>query len=1140
MKNKKKILSAITALTITASAFAGMVIPANAEAAMIDFDNTSITATEIGNSTEFAVIDSSSEAAPGLNAVSAGKVLHIGGKENKAAAYLGYTAALGLEGDNVIEYSGATTMKFKLEVAQKRNDGKDATMSLGFADVSKNQLFTMDIGTGANNKFTVSDTTANFTYDDVYDVTATFDFDGGNASVVIEDSIGNEILKKEDIGITGTNLAYMYYPNTDWRYGDIYVDDIIIDAENAGAPVYYTATINTERYAKMTTSDNTIYHADVNGTITIPLIKPNTTFDYTLHKEGYTDVTGTVEVTDNDFTDNKPMTIGEDIIFIESEFGSDSGEYLSPAGSRNDSISLGSYELPTMADITVDLNFEGFGNNAGQQKTWALVTDAGRLAGLQILDDGLYAWTGWTGSSNMNQSSDIGAYTNGVRLGNAPSGNFTVRFVLDTTTKSIVVLYGDTSQSIPYSINATALTGIDNGLYRYNGALATQQIKITEPDPTYIAITGGISELAKISGRTLSYTFDTIQTVIDPNDTLEWTVARDEGDTSDMTGISIAGDEDGKGVLSVTDEAEPGKIKVTVKGSNSNKTASQVVTIYDFSEVTATVDGPNAMEPGKTGQCRVTSLVDSLGADVLEYFDPKFTSEDPNVVQVDSETGAITAVAAGSTNVVVKIGNPGKETEVKIPVNVGIYSKVIEATGNSTEISIADIEENTAIKSYQITTATDDGVLVKQTEVFANSTQKKTASDGVKIVATYDTNGVLTNVSEPVDVAEGTVINTVDSATEKTFYWKSLESMEPTPIKEEEGSADTFTVDTTGATKVEVAPIYAVDLNTNYAIPAGTYNFTITAGGARGDVTANGQLLINNMQQYGSGIDATVEANDVVVNDGYLKISTADDKGINVKSVTVVKAPSIVNRKPKIYVLGDSLVAMYYGDGQPESELRITGWGQVLSDYMTDEYEIVDIANSGADTNNIKADQMGRVELSGMEGDIMLLESGYNDKGHSIGTDVLKANVKEMVDKAKAKNIEPIIVTPNASAHDYNNSVAWASTMIEAAQENGVKLIDLSKLSYDFLYELYGSEFTSNDVRYKYNVYSGVNTTRNSENGLHSTYIAANCWAMKVAEALYGLGYTTAVDTTYEYTFNDGTNDITVKVTPTTTDDTTE
>lgn len=64
--------------------------------------------------------------------------------------------------------------------------------------------------------------------------------------------------------------------------------------------------------------------------------------------------------------------------------------------------------------------------------------------------------------------------------------------------------------------------------------------------------------------------------------------------------------------------------------------------------------------------------------------------------------------------------------------------------------------------------------------------------------------------------------------------------------------------------------------------------------------------------------------------------------------VEVIKSPSTVQRKTKIYVIGDSLVCNYYGSSDTVLGGLQTGWGQTLSNFINNsDYEVINFANSG-------------------------------------------------------------------------------------------------------------------------------------------------------------------------------------------------
>ena len=120
------------------------------------------------------------------------------------------------------------------------------------------------------------------------------------------------------------------------------------------------------------------------------------------------------------------------------------------------------------------------------------------------------------------------------------------------------------------------------------------------------------------------------------------------------------------------------------------------------------------------------------------------------------------------------------------------------------------------------------------------------------------------------------------------------------------------------------------------------------------------------------------------------------------------------------------MVANYYGTAPEGKEgLVRTGWGQVLQNYISGA-EVVNLGNSGAWATGMKADAFTNVLGSAQPGDIMVLESGYNDKVHSNEAD-MKAAVTDMLTTANDMGLTTFLVTPNASYHDYEEDVIYLS-----------------------------------------------------------------------------------------------------------------
>lgn len=1196
MNNKKKLLSIITALAITASAFTGFAVTAiaeNTDEQPISADSE-ITLADETTSTEAVTEDEQSEAveladdsdvyfeqnydaadasvdwvSPNMQSAitlvddgNGGKMVdttHIA-SANSRGQYL-------LFGD--LAAGSKYVVEFDMAFAASDSQGSQfAVLGSDYAYKEKNANYGCESGyilkmdapaNAASWAITNSTKTIPTGIENMYHYKVVVN--GTTAYLTVtkgsETVVDNEIMPVNGAGgikglyyVSGRYTAHMQIDNIKLRKP---TDSEIPDT------TYYTATINTTRYVTMVTDDNT-YYADATGKIEIPLLTSGTEINYTLKKVGYNDVTGTISIDSDNVTQDKPLALKDsDVLFMESDFGNKDGAYISASGSRGDSISLGSENLSDLTNISVDMNFAGFGSYlSGSQKVWYIDTDGGKLVGLQFSANGLYAWTGWTGSAGMNVYDDTGKYTNGALLSNdLPSGDFTVNFVVDKNSKAITVSYNDTSVSLPYTINATAVTGLGTGLYRYLGELQTKEIKATTPNRDYLAI-NGVSGVAKVSGKIITREYQKSETVINDGETFTWALSRKDGKA--MTGITIE-----NGVLSVADTAEPGKITITCTGSSSaSKTASKDVVIGDFQSLSLKADGPQAYTStdNEKGKYVLTSAVDSFGDEVLSLLsDVKWTSSNTDVATI-TEAGELTVVGSGSTTVTATVTNGTAVSKITIPVTVDTYYINADATGDSTVVDTTKIVSGDNIKKYLVTTATADGTLVKQTQVDAADVVAarvtKTAENGVKIIATYE-NGLLKGIVQ-ADVEKGTEITAENTTTTKVFYWTSLAEMNPIALTTEAAGSKTITVDTTGAAKVEIAPIFETSMNTLLAVPSDSYNVTITANnGRRTDVYVNDQMMFNNINQgsdnwtigrnVAESTDYTVH--DIVVTQGYAKFNYRDDQssGTTITNVKFSKSPSIVTRTKKVYVIGDSLVANYYGTAPEGKEgLVRTGWGQVLQNYISGA-EVVNLGNSGAWATGMKADAFTNVLGSAQPGDIMVLESGYNDKVHSNEAD-MKAAVTDMLTTANDMGLTTFLVTPNASYHDYEEDVIYSAAIRTVAEEvTSTNLIDLAKKSYAFLNDKYGA--LDNAARryvlvgdkdnagiYNNAVWNEDNSKISGDKGLHSTNNAANCWAAIIAQGLYDNEATrNVVDTNYKYTFNDGTNDISVGVSTSTTTD---
>ena len=721
--------------------------------------------------------------------------------------------------------------------------------------------------------------------------------------------------------------------------------------------------------------------------------------------------------------------------------------------------------MPDICSVTVRLAFPSGAASGGQVTMFltangsALEKKGTHLTGIQLSGDtkAIKAWTGWEGKygkltdvSAFNQWDDVDKLTNfGVILEDYDNKEISVTFVLDNVNKTVTAsCNGGEAVNLPYVNEPTSLNGIFFGTSDKTKPLTVTDVTIQEPDNDYLAVLG-TKGFAKISGQTVTRSYALGQSVIVPDETFHWTV---EG--SNTNGITI-----NDGVLSVEDTAAAGKYTISAASSiNENKKASLEVEIGDFAQFETSnvvVSGARAYADGidTAGKYEITKAVDSYSDDVVSQLPAAvWSSDNSSIIDVQAD-GTAEVKGAGTAKVTATITNGTAVTTVDVPVTVAKYYITAEATGNSTAIDATGLISSDKIKGYQVTTA-KDGKLVKQN-----------------------------------------VVTTVPA-----------------------------TVDTTGANKVEIAPIFEYDCGypgkrgklgtgVDIMIPADTYNFTVQDTGERCDVYVNSQILVNNILQDGNAID-TVEVHDIVVREGIAKITVDDYKSkdeqavdtIKIK-VSAVKAPSIVDRTKKVYVLGDSLVCTYYNGGNASNNYK-TGWGQVLAHYLTDDVEVVNLANSGAHSGDLLRDAFTQVSGSAQAGDIMVLESGYNDKTY-IPESAMRANVKAMVDRVNEIGAVPVLVSPNASSHSYGENVAWTSVMTDLATQLNTKYVNLSKMSWDFLEATYQGD---RDL---------IGQTYNVSDRLHSTYHGANKWASFVATGLANAGLGDIVNTEYTYEYTD-------------------
>lgn len=340
------------------------------------------------------------------------------------------------------------------------------------------------------------------------------------------------------------------------------------------------------------------------------------------------------------------------------------------------------------------------------------------------------------------------------------------------------------------------------------------------------------------------------------------------------------------------------------------------------------------------------------------------------------------------------------------------------------------------------------------------------------------------------------------------------------------GGMITFVADST--VTVEVSPVltFAPTGGINTAsgeyylnLPNGTYDFAFTKNETeRANILINGFVVGSNVDMYGTvGIpDGTRhEFTNVEITDGARIMLTG--KSLTLEKIEVYKTPTIIPRKTKVFIAGDSTLCNYYPviPEAVEDEIAAgtirTGWAQVLERYLSEEYEVVNLAASGDWARNWKDSTFPTVLENAREGDYFIIQFGINDRNRDDKTkDTMYNAMYEMVTLAQAKGIKVIVVKPQPSvgyswgnAGDYEqpngNNGGFFDVPYQVAEATGATFVDLNLLAGTH-FAAVGREYVSQNYQlWDYN-------TSTMSDKLHISFAGANKCAELFADYVSGEG----------------------------------
>lgn len=848
------------------------------------------------------------------------------------------------------------------------------------------------------------------------------------------------------------------------KWGAVAINKIEI-ADAKETPLY-NLTVNSTQFANIEVNGIKFY-ADANGKVNLPSFAKGETITVIAQKEGYQTVKQSVTVAEGDIDIHIPLECESDAVFYESDFGNKDGK-----------ITLDTFKL----DVPTKAITKLFANVTFKEDGEMSIKDEDDEEILKI------------------KYSDYALSANGVEITKKDNMKFEAFF--DTESDIITLIENNRFFNIsPLTKDIEKISEVTSA-----SSLILDYIGISYPDKAIIDITGpeNVSSLEndenwvyynvkpqyQKSGTEYKFTFNgkAVDAHICPDEIRK----KDTDASSTFFPVAIPKGYSGTAILAVE-----------YNGYKATK-AINVVPSPKLSEIKHTGRTLNLNE---TKTFKLDEASDEFGNEIFNVTLKDFKSSDENVIKID-ENGFMTAVGKGNATITV---NAYTGVDNIISVEYTVDNFVISGSVNGTAYEVNDLIKNNNITSYKVVFADGGEKEIEVSKIPAKTLEK----DGMVIVSSYNAAGQLLETTH-IEVKKGTKCQI--STDSKTVYF--ISDTECTKITESDCEIEGFKIESDKKTDYSIVPVYTFtgvgDVKEGKTFDAvfgeGLYDITFKkAEKKRGDIFVNGYMVGNNVDQADADrklVDgALYTAEDIKIKNGELTVSMSDGSTM-LDYVTVYQRPHF--RSSRVYIIGDSLACAYYGEFSQTVGGGRSGWGQQIGDFLN--VPVTNLANSGQYAAGLYKTAFPSVTENGSRGDILLIECGYNDRNYSNREEMTEC-VKNMISECREVGIIPVIVTPNASNHDYKPSVVWSGYLRDIAVDMNCQLIDLSKLSYDFLYSIY-----ADDTAVIGNTY---NLTVTGTDTLHASYAGAYKWAEIVAQGLKDLGYESYVNTDFSYTFTD-------------------
>lgn len=529
---------------------------------------------------------------------------------------------------------------------------------------------------------------------------------------------------------------------------------------------------------------------------------------------------------------------------------------------------------------------------------------------------------------------------------------------------------------------------------------------------------------------------------------------------------------------------------------NRNQFIKNVI-IKDAETTGVSISGPSYVTKREGTTVTAQYTADVTIGDEGETFTWTLSGDDLTGISIDSSTGLLSVAenaSAGTVDLTVTSDLDSTKTDT-LTITINDFASVADftingplavSTNSSYNYSVSDITDEYGDK---INTDAQFSIASGDASISPEGILTTTASTGVvEIEVTVGTGDraltktlsvVVDNfyyINENLGGQTSVTVNTSDLFGSNLTNTYKVSLLKGSVVYESETTAQdgVITVNTTGASKVEISPLYrfsftgnneggytpltdafsaevgagfesaatsgadGVNIGSNtfsVIVPDGLYDVTVKKGSSdRVDLFINGDMIGQNVDQDGWGRTsdgALYTAEEVSVSGGMATLSANDlrvsQSGL-VESFEISKNADFKQRSTHFFIAGDSTVAVYYEtndavDSQSEVKSLRTGWSQVIENYLGGGV-FVKLAESGSYTSKWYADTFPSVLNQAESGDYLFIQFGFNDAANSrVPLEDFKDYLRSMIDESREKGVIPIIMNTmvNTNKWGYSN-----------------------------------------------------------------------------------------------------------------------